>query len=56
MNRIFLLISILFLAACGGTASKSGKTANPASAAEDKVVEAAVIVPAFDAEIGRAHV
>lgn len=56
MNRIFLLISILFLAACGGTASKSGKTANPASAAEDKVVEAAVIVPAFDADSAYAFI
>ena len=50
MNRIFLLISIIILAACGGTASKGGEVTQGIAQVAEKVVEPAVVVPLFNAD------
>ena len=50
MSRILLLLSIAVLAACGGTATQSGKALHTASPVAEKVVEPAVIVPIFNAD------
>lgn len=50
MNRIFLLISIILLAACGGTATQSSKAAHTVAPVAEKVVEPAVVVPVFNAD------
>lgn len=50
MVRTFLLISIILLAACGGTPPHSGNAAQATTPVTEKVVEPAVIVPAFNAD------